>query len=850
MLNPTFGFGPMNPVNPTKSGTQKQPTPEDMARAIRNELNRVFYPVMLKPVVEESNSGEAGELFDVGNTGENLGFGTEGVSGPNLSFPDSVFPSVPILVNEPGEYALRDFFPRETPEPPCAPLRYPDFQDIQIVETLFKELSLDRNGIYIFEGRWGEVIIDPNTWEMESQLLDGRCVARLCNYGIAIVREIKGLSPKRAMERYHRCTLIPWHEALFENNQGGGPVPVQILQSPEDVYSNGCDLFEGLSFGSKLFVSDFFARRALEDCQATSESDQDFSTCNPEDVVDEEGEYEIKEVSLESEVSTNPSEGNQPGAGGEGDQPETGGEGNQPGAGGEGNQPETGGEGADNAKAENKEPEVPWFMRQDDEAIAYRQGFNAFEKTKEGAEDTTPPTKEEILAKDNAPLVPDQKETKSATEIMTGEDKVFQKTVDDFRERLTDYLVDPEKKFKLCAGVTLEELVKFMMCLNSQSAETRAGTFFKKGECVTNNEILAMRKQLKPEAIQFLHERFLKNLYEEESLRNLWWTLWGYTIIAVDGTCVNVPKNDDPNSVCKGAKGAVYHQYRCTTANDCLNGVMHLVDASGKKKSDERTALLGMLDKFPSWMTPLLLMDRGFEGWEVLVNLHRRGIKFVMRIKDASSNGILQSFDMKQAGDQFQALIRVTFYRPGHKHDVSTDDLKLGRFLDEDTDTYFMRLRVLQFRLPSGKLETLVTNVPDYELTALQLMKLYHKRWNVETSYFMLKYTCNLKFIHSKFAQYIQQELWAKFLLFNYASFLKTHAPLPPAKWKKGRKYEYAIKWSWALAQCVNHLEGSITAERVGAVIAKNLQPIRPNRNYKRDVRPQTVASFNGRGGA
>ena len=811
MLNSTFGFGTLDSVNPVKSGPQKQPSPEKMANIIRARLNRGFYPVVVKTVVEESNLGE------------NLDFGMEEGTDSNSYLCDSTFTAVRPIVDEPGESLVQGATVQYAPKVPLMPFRYPVFQEIQIVETLFKELSLDRNGIYIFEGSWGEVIIDATTWEMESQLLDHRCVVRLCNYGIAIIREIPGLTPKKAMERHHRCILIPWHEALFESRQGGEAVTIQILQNPDDVYSNGSDMFERLSFGSKVFVSDFFARRMLEDCQADSFTDQEYSICNTEDAMDEEGSIEIKEVTLESEVSASPSEVDQQ---------------------------EDVVDSDNKVEEESQDSEVPWFMRQDEEGLDYRQGFNSFEKAKEGAEDTTPPSKEEILAKDNAPLVPDQKETIPAADIMVAEDKVFQKTIDDFKARIKDFLVDPEKNFRLCEGVTLEELVKFLMCLNGQSAETFAGKFFKEKDNVTNSNILTIRNQLKPEAIQFLHERFLQNLYAEPSLRNLWWTLWGYTIIAVDGTCVNVPENDDPNSVCKGAKGAVYYQYRCTTANDCLNGVMHLVDASGKKKSDERAALLGMLDKFPSWMTPLLLMDRGFEGWELLVNLHRRGIKFVMRIKDSKSNGILQSFNMKEVGDQFQGLIRVTFYRPGHKHDVSTDDVKLGRFLDEDTDTYFMRLRILQFRLPGGKLETLVTNVPDYELTAIQLMKLYHWRWKAETSYYTLKYHCNLKFIHSKEAQYIPQELWAKFLMFNYTSFLITHTPIPPAKWKKGRKYEYAVKRSWALTQCVNHLHGDITAEQVGFRIVRNLQPIRPNRNYRRKVQPQTAPSFNARAGA
>ena len=151
MLNSTFGFDTLGSVNPVESGPQKQPSPEKMAHIIRARLNRGFYPVVVKTVVEESNLGE------------NLDFDIEEGTDSNSYLCDSTFTVVRPIVDEPGESLVQGATVQYAPKVPLMPFRYPVFQEIQIVETLFKELSLDRNGIYIFEGSWGEVIIDATT---------------------------------------------------------------------------------------------------------------------------------------------------------------------------------------------------------------------------------------------------------------------------------------------------------------------------------------------------------------------------------------------------------------------------------------------------------------------------------------------------------------------------------------------------------------------------------------------------------------------------------------------------------------------------------------------------------------
>ena len=53
-----------------------------------------------------------------------------------------------------------------------------------------------------------------------------------------------------------------------------------------------------------------------------------------------------------------------------------------------------------------------------------------------------------------------------------------------------------------------------------------------------------------------------------------------------------------------------------------------------------------MLARLPEEMKVILLMDRGFEGYDMLASLLLSGKKFIQRLKDVNSNGILSSWNL------------------------------------------------------------------------------------------------------------------------------------------------------------------------------------------------------------
>lgn len=240
----------------------------------------------------------------------------------------------------------------------------------------------------------------------------------------------------------------------------------------------------------------------------------------------------------------------------------------------------------------------------------------------------------------------------------------------------------------------------------------------------------------------------------------------------------------------------------------------------------------------------LLTLDRGYEGHATVGKLYKSGIKFLLRAKSLKSNGMINRLIGSQIDDDtFHVWVK---YRLSKKPVSDGGPLVIASptydFLADD-EILEMTLRIMQFRLPSGELETLVTNIPMWELSPYQLYCTYHIRWNIEISYFMLKYQVSVAQQHSIKANYVRQELWGKLIMFNFASFIMNHTAIPETKRKQPRKYEYKVKHSRGIVLCRRLMAGNISLEDFSYLLVQRLQPVRPGRSYPRNVRPQSVQS-------
>lgn len=161
-------------------------------------------------------------------------------------------------------------------------------------------------------------------------------------------------------------------------------------------------------------------------------------------------------------------------------------------------------------------------------------------------------------------------------------------------------------------------------------------------------------------------------------------------------------------------------------------------------------------------------------------------------------------------------------------------------YFDEE-GFYEMDLRVVRFKITEDTYECLITNLSREEFGLEELKKIYHMRWDIETSFKVLKYTIRMLSFHSKKRLFIQQEIYAAIILHNLSNIIvqRTEIAIP-----KNSKYEWKVNFSTAVTNIRKWLRGYISSEELEKRIKKYLAPVRPDRKYKRDMRPKSVIPF------
>ena len=127
------------------------------------------------------------------------------------------------------------------------------------------------------------------------------------------------------------------------------------------------------------------------------------------------------------------------------------------------------------------------------------------------------------------------------------------------------------------------------------------------------------------------------------------------------------------------------------------------------------------------------------------------------------------------------------------------------------------------------------------------LKALYHMRWNIETSFRNLKYALALVYLHSVNRDFIIQEIYAKLILYNFASLLHRYAEKAKKAPKKENKYRYKVSFTDAVPVAQMFLRRNIPNKIIKALLLKHMTAIRDKVSCLRAVRSQSVKPLNSR---
>ena len=405
------------------------------------------------------------------------------------------------------------------------------------------------------------------------------------------------------------------------------------------------------------------------------------------------------------------------------------------------------------------------------------------------------------------------------------------------------YCQNPGRDFTRKRKLSFSALVSFILDMHGGSMTHEIIDFFlEKGISVSTSAVVQMRDKLKAEVFRALLLGFNKQMEEVSAPK----TENGLRILAVDGSDIQIPVNtNDAESFFPGTNGQKPYNLLHMNALYDLKQRIYL-DAIIQKRLNwnEHKALIEMAEASPI-DNALVIADRGYESYNNLAHLQKRGWFYLIRIKDGKT-GIVSGLDVPST-DEFDLEISMNLTRSitnevkelckdkNHyryiPQNMNFDYLPLLRGTYGTKPVFYnLNYRIVRVRINGELLETLVTNLPAEQYPPDKLKELYALRWGIETSFRSLKYTVGMLHFHSKKAECIFQEVFASLVIYNLTEWITAQVIIQ----KPDCKHAYRVNFTVAVHICRKMLSEKMHPPDVEILIAKYIVPIRPNRKYER----------------
>ena len=333
----------------------------------------------------------------------------------------------------------------------------------------------------------------------------------------------------------------------------------------------------------------------------------------------------------------------------------------------------------------------------------------------------------------------------------------------------------------------------------------------------------------------------------------------GFHLAAVDGSDLNLPtdKNDSVYRIKHAASDNCYFQMHVNALYDiCENRYISAV-TQPRPKMNEPRAFCQMIDECPMPDNTIFIADRGYMTMNTLAQLIGHNKFFLIRAKSSSySSSFLNPLMKENVESDSRLTIGITrshkkLYMENSSAYKILDHRSVFDFIppDDHESVYYMSIRCTCVELEPGSYEYLVSNLPDDLFSAEDLKQLYWKRWSVETSFRSLKYAFSLAYLHSANRELIIQEVFAKLIMYNFASLL--HAYASAAKEALNRcaktKYRYKLSFDDVVPIARELIKQPSEDEKIKALLLRHLTAVKMVESSARRIKSQTVKPLNNR---
>ena len=327
-----------------------------------------------------------------------------------------------------------------------------------------------------------------------------------------------------------------------------------------------------------------------------------------------------------------------------------------------------------------------------------------------------------------------------------------------------------------------EDLLRYLLSMHKTSSQSALNKFLERRGMTMSQQALSKARS------KFDHSPFLKlfngvrdAFYGAEFLPTLR-KFHDKFLVAIDGS--ETPLPNLPALLEKfGGTGAKTSSptARMSIAYDVLNDF--IIDAAFSpltvSERDHAKDHIENVGKIIDLKDTIFIMDRGYPSREIIELLSKKSY-YLFRLRAKFSTGI--------------------------------GALPLGSHIITMYDD--VNVRIVKFTLPSGEVETLMSNL--FDLDESEFKDLYFKRWRIEVKYDVVKNKLELPCFGGFSENVIMQDFWISMYLANMAAIAKNEADvkIKEVREDKDNKHEYQAN--------VNTLIGSLRDKLADAVFSRN----------------------------
>ena len=359
----------------------------------------------------------------------------------------------------------------------------------------------------------------------------------------------------------------------------------------------------------------------------------------------------------------------------------------------------------------------------------------------------------------------------------------------------------------------------------------------------TSSAFIQQRDKILPCAFEYLLHEFTKSCSDIQKYRD-------YRLFAIDGSDLHIPTkpNDLDTFYQANPDGKGYNLLHLNAMYDLCNRFYADALVQPSRQGNEHKALTDMVDRSKIKDEVIVITDRGYEGYNNLAHIERKGWKYLIRIKDGIG-GIISGLQPPNTEEFDFCVQRILTRKQTKKVKENPDVYKLLRqdkqfdFLDLHTNKFYpISFRLVRFKVADDSYQTVITNLNSSDFPPNELKALYKMRWGIETSFRELKYAIGLTSFHSKKREHITQEVFARIIMYNFAEMITSHVVIS----QENTKHIYQVNFTVAIHICRHFLRlwSNAPPPDVEALIRKNILPVRPGRTDKRTIRPKAAVSF------